>query len=100
MNDAKHALAFLVVGVAMWVASGMEGETGASVARVLWLQIMGTVQGCIGVGRLGVSAWAVCVEWMTRPAMEPELLEAEALYAADQSSEPCSDVSDLSPMAS
>lgn len=84
----------------MWVVSGMEGVTGASVARVLWLQIMGTVQGCVGAGRLGVGAWRVCVEWMARPAMEPELLEAEALYAAAQSSEPCSDVSDLSPMAS
>ncbi|HOG93383.1 MAG TPA: hypothetical protein PLE80_07405 [Opitutaceae bacterium] len=100
MNDAKHALAFLVVGVAMWVVSGMEGVTGASVARVLWLQIMGVLQACIGAGRMAVCAWTVWVEWMARPAMEPELLEAEALYAADQSSEPCSDVSDLSPMAS
>ena len=52
MNDAKHALAFLVVGVAMWVVSGMEGVTGASVARVLWLQIMGVLQACIGAGRM------------------------------------------------
>ena len=100
MNDAKHALAFLVVGVAMWVASGMEGVTGASVARVLWLQIMGTVQTCVGVGRLGVSAWAVCVEWMTLPAVSEIEAEEDELLLAAQSSEPCSDVSDLTPMAS
>ena len=84
----------------MWVVSGVEGMTGGSVARAVWLQIMGTVQGGIGAGRMAVCAWTVWVEWMARPAMEPELLEAEALYAAAQSSEPCSDVSDLSPMAS
>ena len=43
----------------MWVGSGMDGVTGGSVARVLWLQIMGTVQGCVGAGRLGVGAWRV-----------------------------------------
>jgi hypothetical protein len=85
----------------MWVVSGVEGMTGGSVARAVWLQIMGTVQGGIGAGRLAVGAWRVCVEWMTLPAAEPEVELAEAeLMLVDQSSEPCSDVSDLSPMAS
>jgi hypothetical protein len=100
MMDARHALVFLVVGVAMWVGSGMDGVTGGSVARVLWLQIMGTVQGCVGAGRLGVGAWRVCVEWMTLPAVSEIEAEEDELLLAAQSSEPCSDVSDLSPMAS
>ncbi|HPO00764.1 MAG TPA: hypothetical protein PK879_08650 [Opitutaceae bacterium] len=100
MNDAKHALAFLVVGVAMWVVSGMEGVTGASVARVLWLQIMGVLQACIGAGRMAVCAWTVWVEWMALPAVSEIEAEEDELLLAAQSSEPCSDVSDLSPMAS
>jgi len=71
--NTQNAVAFFALGILLFSLPQLApalcpvSTCDGSSARTLWLDLMGLVNGGIGVGRLGAGAWAWIRPWLEYP---------------------------------